>query len=86
MVEEADSPDQLIDIIVIAVCAVIAGAETWVDVENFGKAKTEWLKSFLKLPNGIPSHDTFGRFFTVLDAAEMYKIQLSLINRRKKFY
>lgn len=59
---------QLIDIIVIAVCAVIAGAETWVDVENFGKAKHDWLAQFLELPNGIPSHDTFGRFFAVLDA------------------
>lgn len=58
----------LIDIIVIAVCAVIAGGETWVDVENFGIAKQEWLGSFLELPNGIPSHDTFGRFFAVLDA------------------
>jgi predicted transposase YbfD/YdcC len=50
------------------VCAVIAGAETWVDVENFGKAKEDWFKEFLDLPNGIPSHDTFGRFFAVLDA------------------
>ncbi len=58
----------LIDIIVVAVCAVIAGAETWVDVENFGKAKQAWLERFLELPNGIPSHDTFGRFFAVLDA------------------
>jgi predicted transposase YbfD/YdcC len=59
---------KLIDIIVIAVCAVIAGAENWVDVENFGKAKHAWLKTFLALPSGIPSHDTFGRFFAALDA------------------
>ena len=64
---------QLIDIIVIAVCAVIAGAETWVDVESFGKAKEDWLKSFLELSNGIPSHDTFGRFFAFLDAAAFQK-------------
>jgi len=59
---------RLIDIIVIGVCAMIAGAETWVDVENFGNAKEERLSGFLELPNGIPSHDTFGRFFAVLNA------------------
>lgn len=59
---------KLIDIIVITVCAVIVGAESWVDVESFGKAKQEWLQTFLELPHGIPSHDTFGRFFAALDA------------------
>jgi predicted transposase YbfD/YdcC len=59
---------KLVDIIVIAVCAVIAGAESWVDVADFGEAKRQWLSTFLELPAGIPSHDTFGRFFAVLDA------------------
>jgi predicted transposase YbfD/YdcC len=58
---------KLIDIIVITVCAVICGAESWVDVESFGQAKEEWLKTFLDLPHGSPSHDTFGRFFAALD-------------------
>lgn len=58
----------LLDIVTIAICAVVCGAEGWVEVEAFGKAKRKWLKRFLKLPNGIPSHDTFGRVFGLLDA------------------
>jgi len=61
---------KLIDIIVIAICAVICGAEGWVDIENYGKSKKKWLKTFLELPNGIPSHDTFGRIFSLMDAHE----------------
>ena len=60
----------LLDIVVIAICAAICGADNWVDVENFGKAKHDWLKQFLKLPHGIPSHDTFGRVFALLDAKQ----------------
>lgn len=59
---------QLLDIIVIAICAVICGAETWVDIENFGKARIDWFRKFLHLPNGIASHDTFGRVFGLLNA------------------
>jgi predicted transposase YbfD/YdcC len=58
---------KLIDILVIAICAVICGADTWEDVEAFGKAKQAWFESFLELPNGIPSHDTFNRVFNRLD-------------------
>ncbi len=58
---------QLLAIITIALCAVICGADTWVDVEEFGQAKRAWLETFLELPNGIPSHDTFGRVFARLD-------------------
>lgn len=61
---------KLIDIIAIAICAVICGAEGWVDVEVFGNSKLAWLKTFLELPNGIPSHDTFGRVFSMMDAQE----------------
>jgi predicted transposase YbfD/YdcC len=60
----------LLDIIVIAICAVICGADGWVDVEEFGKTKQAWLATFLALPNGIPSHDTFGRVFARIDPAQ----------------
>ena len=63
----------LIDIISIAICAVICGAEGWVDIENFGKSKVIWLKTFLELPNGIPSHDTFGRVFSLIEPEEFQK-------------
>lgn len=70
-IEEPRSPinrrHNLIDIIVIAICAVICGADDWEGVEKFGKAKKEWLESILELPNGIPSHDTFWRVFGLLD-------------------
>src|SRR5262245_18160472 len=51
------------DIIVLAICAVIAGAQDWQEIETFGRKRRDWLKGFLKLPNGIPSHDTFERVF-----------------------
>lgn len=53
----------LSDMIAIAICAVVCGADSWTDVELFAKAKQTWFKTFLDLPNGIPSHDTFGRVF-----------------------
>src|ERR671910_2303832 len=58
---------QLIDILVIAICAVIACAESWEDIALYGRSKQAWLKSFLALPNGIPSHDTFRRGFMLID-------------------
>ena len=61
---------QLSDIIVIAICAVICGADNWVEIEEFGHAKRDWLEAMLGLPNGIPSHDTFGRVFARLDAEQ----------------
>jgi len=61
---------KLIDIMTIAICGVICGADSWVELEQFGKSKEEWLKGFLELPNGIPSHDTFGRVFALLDAQQ----------------
>ena len=59
---------QLKDMLVIAISAVICGADSWVAVESFGHAKFKWLSRLLKLPNGIPSHDTFSRVFGLLDS------------------
>jgi predicted transposase YbfD/YdcC len=61
---------QLEDIVFITIAAVISGAESWNDIELFGLTKKDWLTSFLTLPNGIPSHDTFNRFFAALDPDE----------------
>ena len=58
----------LTDIIAIAICAVVCGADSWVDMEVFGKSRRKWLSGFLELSNAIPSHDTFGRVFSMLDA------------------
>jgi predicted transposase YbfD/YdcC len=62
----------LIDIIALTICAVICGADSWVEVQKYGDAKYDWLKGFLRLPNGIPSHDTFGRVFAAL-APEQFR-------------
>ena len=64
---ERSKRHQLLDMVAIAICAVICGADSWVYVEMFGKSKEEWFRTFLELPNGIPSHDTFGGVFSWLD-------------------
>lgn len=61
----------LLDILIIALCGVICGAEGWVDIEEFGKTKEVWFRTFLELPNGIPSHDTFGRVFALLEPLQV---------------
>ena len=70
----------LLDIIVIAICTVICGGDSWVSMEFFGKAKEKWFKTFLKLPNGIPSHDTFRRVFLLLEPEKFADCFLSWIS------
>jgi predicted transposase YbfD/YdcC len=61
----------LYEILVIAICGVLSGAEHWTELEDYGAAKQEWLATFLELKHGIPSHDTFRRVFILLDALEL---------------
>ena len=58
---------KLIDMVVIAISGIICNADDWVTIAQFGRAKEEWLRTFLELPNGIPSHDTFSRVFARMD-------------------
>jgi predicted transposase YbfD/YdcC len=60
----------LMDILIIAICAVICEADTWEDMAEFGRAKYKWFQNFLELPNGIPSPDTFNRVFAALNPVE----------------
>lgn len=68
------------DIIAIAILAVISGADGWVAIEAYGNAKYEWLKSFLELPNGIPSHDTFSRIFARIEPQQFQESFLNWVN------
>jgi predicted transposase YbfD/YdcC len=69
----------VLDIIVISICAVICGADGWVDVAEFGRSKQAWLATFLALPNGIPAHDTFGRVFARLDPEQFQRSFLAWV-------
>jgi predicted transposase YbfD/YdcC len=68
------------DILVIAVCGTICGADNWEDIAEFGESKREWFASFLELQNGIPSHDTFRRVFILLDNIELKTLFVDWIN------
>src|SRR5258707_1953257 len=61
------------EILLLTIAAVLSGASGWNEIEDYGRTKIEWFKSFLKLPGGIPSHDTFNRVFSMLDPEELEK-------------
>jgi predicted transposase YbfD/YdcC len=67
---DSNKRHKLIDIITIALCAVICGADTWEDIEEFGDTRKEWFERFLELPHGIPGHDTFARVFASMNPKE----------------
>src|SRR2546423_11241870 len=66
-----NSRHQLMDMLIIAVCAVICGADGWEDIEEYGTSQAEWFATFLDLPHGIPGHDTFRRVLSHLDPEEL---------------
>lgn len=74
----------LLDIIVITICAAICGADSWVEVAVWAKANRKWLRTFLELPNGIPSHDTFRRVFLLLDPKQFRRCFLVWIRAVSK--
>jgi len=74
----------LLDILVISLCAVICGADTWTEVELFGRSKLAWLQTFLALPNGIPSHDTFGRVFSRIKPDQLERAFVEFMNELAK--
>ena len=65
---------KFIEVLFIAVCAVISGCECWTEIEDYGQAKEQWLRGFLDLEGGIPSHDTFRRLFCILDFESFQRV------------
>lgn len=76
----------LTDIIVIAILAVISGSTGWAEMEVFGKCREKWLRRFLPLPNGIPSHDTFGRVFSIIDLKQFQNCFINWTNSLRSFF
>lgn len=82
--KEHKKEHKLIDIIFITIAAVICGAEDWNDIEEYGQYKEGWLKTVLELPNGIPSHDTFNRVFSLIDPAALQQRFISWVQSMAK--
>jgi predicted transposase YbfD/YdcC len=81
---ERTKQHKLIDIITIAIYAVICGADSWVSIETYGKAKYSFLKQILELPSGIPSHDTFARVFARINPQQFQQCFLNWIKSINK--
>lgn len=75
---------KFINVLAIGSLAIICGSETWVDMEHFGKGKMKWLKKFLDLKGGIPSHDTFARVFSIISTEQMGNIFTEWVNSCRK--
>jgi predicted transposase YbfD/YdcC len=76
---ERNQEHPFISILTIAICGVICGADNWVEIESYGKAKKDWLESIVALPNDIPTHDTFGRVFRMIDDEEFQQSFMSWV-------
>jgi len=76
---DSNKRHKLIDIVTIALCAVICGADAWEDIEEFGETRKGWFEQFLELPHGIPSHDTFARVFASMDPKEFQQAFLKWV-------
>lgn len=78
---ELKSSHILVEIVAMALCGIIAGADNWVEIADFAKEKKDWFKTFLKLPAGTPSHDTFGRVFAMINPEEFGTCFISWLQR-----
>lgn len=74
------------DVVFITIAAVLSGAKSWNEIEEYGNQKKDWLKTILALPNGIPSHDTFNRFFAALDPQEFETVFSNWVKSLTKKY